>query len=75
VPIAEGLLCAECGCVTLDPRGWVGKGAFGDDDDVATPTAAMYCPPCAAGKFGYRTDVTDTYECVWPAFPEDVSLS
>ena len=60
------LRCAECGCVSVDGAGWVGKSAFAADEDAA-PSTAMYCPPCAAAEFGYRTDEAESYHCVWEA--------
>jgi len=68
MPIGGGLRCAECGCVSLDGRGWVGQTAFDPDDD-APPSADIYCPPCAASRFGYRPDVAESYVCVWPPLP------
>ncbi len=33
------------------------------------PHAVVYCPPCAAAEFGYRSDVAENYVCAWDPLP------
>ena len=43
-----------------------------DDPDAAAvdePSIALYCPPCAAGEFGYRPEAAANYVCAWEALP------
>ena len=58
------LECDFCGCYSPDGKGWVaypGEEYAGIDE----PDVLVYCPPCAAVVFGYRTDVAAEYVCTF----------
>jgi hypothetical protein len=66
------LYCVECGCCSGElAKGWT---AFRRDDPngAEPPGMAFYCPPCAAGEFGYKPDVAARYVCAWEPLPSEV---
>ena len=67
------LYCIECGCCSGDVgKGWVAMRCDDPDPDMGDePSIALYCPPCAAGEFGYRTDFAAHYVCAWEPLPAD----
>ena len=67
------LHCEECGCCSELGKGWVGEISF-DPKDSASPCVVVYCPPCAATEFGYRSGVAATYVCVWEPLPGDTGV-
>jgi hypothetical protein len=66
------LYCVECGCCSGElGRGWVAFRCDDPDPDEGDlePEIALYCPPCAAGEFGYRPEAAATYVCAWEPLP------
>ena len=63
------LYCVVCGCCS----GALGKGWTALHRErpggSGPPAVALYCPPCAAGEFGYRPDVAERYVCAWEPAP------
>lgn len=60
-PLDGFLECVECGCVSGElGRGWAAY-VCEDPDGIDPPAVALYCPPCAAGEFGYRPDRAAEY--------------
>ena len=76
-PALGVLYCIECGRWSGElGTGWVAMRC--DDPDAAAvdePSIALYCPPCAAGEFGYRADVAAKYVCAWEPLPLSVELA
>jgi hypothetical protein len=58
--LGQGPLLQECGCCSTDGRGWSGHIAFDPEDDEP-PNVIVFCPPCAASEFGYKSEAAETY--------------
>ena len=75
IRIMEVLYCVECGCCSGElGRGWVAMRCADPSTDIDDePEIAVYCPPCAAGEFGYRPDIAESYVCAWDPLPAEAA--
>lgn len=66
------LYCVDCGCCSELGNGWVAMRCDDPDPDVKGRSRdRSLCPPCAAGEFGYRPGVAETYVCAWEPIPDE----
>ena len=67
------MYCEQCGCSGKLGTGWVTFVRAELDEIDGARLTGEYCPPCAAGFFGYQSDVAAAYVCAWEPIPSQTA--